>query len=264
MVGYEYDQGDEKDRRFQESEMLRDVLSGSSARHNYPRDLGKSHLTVWRGVDRCLIGVATDEGLGSVQDDEIGGIVGDMEAFPDRFLPRPDELLLRYLTAHEDLTNQEGDSERVQIIEHITGEMAIDLGLFRRLRDFVLREGHPLPAQPLPASYQLKGRGLCHWESLRLSRSSGLVYVEGFALTDRAKVATLHGWCIDGGGRVIDCTWSNRGIAYFGIPIHPEYARRKLELFEAMPSGSTAASLLNDRTDNWAILNGNVQDWKIC
>jgi len=141
--------------------------------------------------------------------------------------------------------------------------MGIAIDRFRLLREFVVREGRPFATQSYPPGCPRKEQGLCHWESLRMAVGGDLIYVEGFALTFRAKIAVLHGWCIDRQGRVIDCTWQERGIAYFGIPFRPEFARQKLELFETMREGPVTASLLNDPTDDFALLNGRTQGWKL-
>jgi hypothetical protein len=98
---------------------------------------------------------------------------------------------------------------------------------------------------------------------MMLSVRANLTYVEGFALIGPGKSALLHGWCADNQGKVIDCTWDDRGTAYFGVPIHPEYVRRKLTEFGRLPAGQVTGSLFNDSANNWPILSGSVSEWKL-
>ncbi|GHG14068.1 hypothetical protein ACFFSH_31310 [Streptomyces filamentosus] len=48
----------------------------------------------------------------------------------------------------------------------------------------------------------------------------GLAYIEGLALGGDSPLPTLHAWCADGDGQVIDPTWSELGgSAYLGIAL---------------------------------------------
>jgi hypothetical protein len=49
-----------------------------------------------------------------------------------------------------------------------------------------------------------------------LAQDNDLIYVEGFAV---GVFPTLHGWCVDDAGNVIDPTWPDgRGKEYYGVP----------------------------------------------
>lgn len=250
------------DRRSVEKTAMREWLGGDFARHRYPHGLGKDHLTVWRQADRCFVGMTNGHGeLSSLREEDAEPVCEDIRSDPTRFLPEPDALLHRYLAGNEDIANPEGDPERVKTFAHI----GIATDRFLRLREFVLREGRFYTPQTYPTQYREGDRGQCYRDSMQLSIESGLVYVEGFALSYVAKVAMLHGWCGDDLGRVVDCTWPNTGIAYYGVPFRPAYVRAKSESFRDNPSGLTTGSLLDDPTDGWAVLKGHtaVADWKL-
>lgn len=254
------------DRRFVEKMAIREWLGGDFAKHRYPPGLGKDHLTVWRQVDRCFVGMANGHGeLVSLRGEDAGLVCEDIRANPTRFLPEPNNLLHRYLAQNEDIANPEDDPERVKTFAHIADVIGIAADRLLQLREFVLREGRFYTPQTYPTQYRVGDRGLCFRESMQLSIESGLVYVEGFALSHVAKVAMPHGWCRDDFGRVVDCTWTDSGIAYYGVPFQPAYVRAKAESFRGNPPSLTTGSLLDDPTDGWAILNGHTAaaDWKL-
>ena len=231
----EYDPG--VDRRFVEKMAMREWLGGDFARHRYPPGLGKDHLTVWRQVDRCIVGMTNGHGeLLSLREEDAEPVCEEIRTDPLRFLPEPDALLHRYLAGNEDIANPEGDPERVKTFANIENVIGIAAERFLRLREFVLREGRFYTPQTYPTQYRVGDRGLCYRDSMRLSIESELVYVEGFALTYVAKVAMLHGWCSDDLGRVVDSTWPNTGIAYYGVSFRPAYVRAKSRVVSRQPA----------------------------
>lgn len=64
----------------------------------------------------------------------------------------------------------------------------------------------------------------CFMNAYKLADRKGLVYVEGLATHI---IPTEHAWCLDpASGRIIDPTWSDTGLDYFGVPIPMEVLHR--------------------------------------
>ena len=55
------------------------------------------------------------------------------------------------------------------------------------------------------------------------------MYAEGSAF-QRGCAHERMGWCVDGGGVVVEPTFPEPGTAYFGVVLRPEYMRRTFEL----------------------------------
>ena len=253
---------DEGDRLHSENLALRQILEGSFAKFPYPTEFGKGHLAVWRRAGRCVVATAHElGGLQSLRDEEIGVVIEDINRNRPRFLPHPDDLLHHYLNTNEDIDATEPLIK--ETLERI--ERGVGLERVRRIRQLVLRFGRSYVVQLLPSSFTQSELGLCHSDAIQLALQSGFTYVEGFALIGPGRIALLHGWCADDQGRVIDRTWKDRGIAYFGVPMQPDYVRRKFQEFEAQPPGTVTCSLFNDPTDTWAILDGRIaaSDWRL-
>ncbi|MEV8605574.1 hypothetical protein AB0465_37535 [Streptomyces griseoviridis] len=77
------------------------------------------------------------------------------------------------------------------------------------------------PAALPPRIGQLPARG-CFANAAAIERAHPrLVYTEGFAVDD-SPVPTIHAWCTDTEGRVVDPTWPDpQDGAYLGIALPP-------------------------------------------
>lgn len=104
----------------------------------------------------------------------------------------------------------------------------------RSLERVVLTHGRAWSAAPLPPAYA-HARGVvkeCFQNAAQLAFDEpALTYVEGFA---HRYVPTLHAWCVDSEGRVVDPTWRDellatwRDAAYVGIPFDTTFVRRRV------------------------------------
>jgi len=73
-----------------------------------------------------------------------------------------------------------------------------------------------------------KGRlGQCYANAMRLSWSDhGLIYSEGYAVSEHGIIPLLHGWCVDPVTlEVIDPTWDD-GLAYYGFAYQKTFAMK--------------------------------------
>lgn len=94
------------------------------------------------------------------------------------------------------------------------------------IEDFVLQHGREFPIlSPNAERYQRRPLKACFDNSFQMvSRSRGrLRYVEGYAMG--AFFPVHHAWAIDEQDRVIDRTWRETGIGYFGIIVPLDYVR---------------------------------------
>jgi len=122
------------------------------------------------------------------------------------------------------------------------------------VKDFVRRYGRFFTPQQLPKQFRRGGVKLCFANSYRMAIDHSLTYVEGFAVSQLiSDYATLHAWCVDARGNVLDRTWG-LGVAYFGIPFQTDYLQsvigeRKKTLGKQAPYG-----LLDDWQNNWPLI----------
>lgn len=93
--------------------------------------------------------------------------------------------------------------------------------VYKGVHDFLLREGRVWS----PEECVLR-RGLakhCFDNAYKLARRRGLQYVEGYAT---AIIPVHHAWVIDHEGRIIEKTWPEPGLAYFGVVLPLEFVLR--------------------------------------
>jgi hypothetical protein len=103
-------------------------------------------------------------------------------------------------------------------------EHLVQLAPYSKVTAFVLKYGTSFTGQLLPKKYRRGTLRLCFKNSALLSLRHGLTYVEGFASPSLQLAPTLHAWCIDSKGAVIDRTWAFTGHnSYFGVPISNAY-----------------------------------------
>lgn len=96
--------------------------------------------------------------------------------------------------------------------------------------DLVLKQGKFFTPETRPADVKLGAKKECFSNAARLAlERSNLTYVEGYAMiNDRLPLPIAHAWCVDKKGRVVDNTWENPGVAYFGVPFKTSYLAKKL------------------------------------
>ncbi len=82
---------------------------------------------------------------------------------------------------------------------------------------FALRTGKQYPLKFRKVDRAEAVPKQCFMNAFRLAAAHGseLLYVEGWACHAEVPIATEHAWCWDGES-IIDPTWDNRGIDYFG------------------------------------------------
>jgi hypothetical protein len=128
--------------------------------------------------------------------------------------------LRRYLESGEDL-----DALTQETLRKL--RITIDIQFEKQIRHFVLAEGSAFSTQPFPESFKDQSRGECFIQSILLSINAELRYVEGYALAPDGTLANRHAWCVDAAGGIVDCTWQNAGLAYFGFQFPSEYVDRR-------------------------------------
>ena len=96
--------------------------------------------------------------------------------------------------------------------------------------DLVLKQGKFFTPEKRPENIELGPKKECFANASKLAlERSDLTYVEGYAMVnDRLPLPIAHAWCVDKKGRVVDNTWENPGVAYFGVPFKTSYLAKKL------------------------------------
>lgn len=96
--------------------------------------------------------------------------------------------------------------------------------------DLVLKQGKFFTPEKKPDDIKLGPKKECFANAAKLAlERSNLTYVEGYAMVnDRLPLPIAHAWCVDKKGRVVDNTWENPGVAYFGVPFKTSYLAKKL------------------------------------
>ena len=115
--------------------------------------------------------------------------------------------------------------------------------LYAGKEDLLLRHGRFFTPQPRPGRYRQRRAKACFYNAFMLAQKTGLRYVEGVAIGNiRLNYPVHHAWCVDDDDCVVDATWANPGLAYFGVEFAIQRVAREPR------DKSTFGSLL----DNWA------------
>lgn len=86
--------------------------------------------------------------------------------------------------------------------------------------EMLLKRGREFTPAPLPANIKRRTIKLCFHNSERVAKKTGLLYVEGLAISsDMIGLPIHHAWNATEDGTVIDTTWVPVGISYFGIVV---------------------------------------------
>lgn len=122
------------------------------------------------------------------------------------------------------------------------------------VEDFVLRNGKAWPVSQRPVCLKIGPLGEC----FRTSASYALrwpdlyIYCEGFAC---GSLPVMHAWLLDDQGRVIETTWRDRGVDYFGIALRPEYLEERL-------CEQKSYGLIDQPTERWPMLRARPEAWR--
>lgn len=119
---------------------------------------------------------------------------------------------------------------------------------------YVLLHGQFWTPQPLPAGFHRGIPKTCFQQSQALAKQRKLQYVEGYALPGvGVGLAVLHGWCVDGDGRVVDITWEKPGLAYCGVVLD-------LKLVKAQLKGTGLTSALDNYKRDFPLLRKDTTE----
>lgn len=118
------------------------------------------------------------------------------------------------------------------------------------IEDFLLATGRFFIPRILPPTIKPMPLKQCFDNAYKLARRrKGLHYVEGYA---QGVIPTMHAWCIDADGHVIDPTWAHDGCAlgasYFGVELDLDVVT------QTRVTGYT--SVLDDWHNDFPVLRG--------
>lgn len=116
-------------------------------------------------------------------------------------LSEPQQELLRYLEMMKALR-----AEMVRSTDHLFTYLGME--------HFLLEHGRWYEPRPWSDEYREGAPRNCFANAMMFGDSEGLRYVEGVALS---VIPVHHGWNADADGNLIDSTWQNSGLAYFGV-----------------------------------------------
>lgn len=116
--------------------------------------------------------------------------------------------------------------------------------VYRSPYDFVLEHGRGYLITDWKETNQIAPHRLCFANSISLAARNNLKYIEGFTLSPKGEII-LHAWNATESGELIDSTWANTGLAYYGVEFSVERAD------DAIWNGD--ACVLNDENRNYPI-----------
>jgi hypothetical protein len=85
---------------------------------------------------------------------------------------------------------------------------------YNGMEDFLLEHGQWFEPRPWTGEYGEGTIKRCFANSIALGVTDRLRYIEGIALS---VIPVHHAWNADSDGNLIDSTWKNEGLAYFGV-----------------------------------------------
>lgn len=119
--------------------------------------------------------------------------------------------------------------------------------------DFLLQHGRWYAPRDFPKKFRRQAKccameKMCFRNSVIFCGMHRWRYVEGFAtpsIEGVAFVSVHHAWNVDENNNLLDCTWLNTGVAYFGVEFPIAQARR---------AAQQGTSLLDDWKRRWPLL----------
>ena len=93
--------------------------------------------------------------------------------------------------------------------------------------EFVLLEGYAMEhRRPVP-EIERGTMGQCFRNSMMyVLDHRDLTYCEGWAMSARLPIPLQHAWILDGEDKVIDPTWDDEEVAYYGVPFDFEFVAK--------------------------------------
>lgn len=158
---------------------------------------------------------------------------------------------MRFYETHS-MTTFEGTRGFLEATVAAIGQTHHQIEGYSCLQDFVLRHGQAMGDST--KSRVKRGRmGYCYANASRLAmRNPEYIYCEGYAAV---VFPVMHGWCVNRDGQVVDPTWGEDGVDYFGIPIKRKYLMRALAI-----QGSYG--LIDQWTLRWPMLREKPEEWR--
>lgn len=130
--------------------------------------------------------------------------------------------------------------------------------LYANFEDFVLLNGRYFNVTPYPAKYKKHTAYLkaCFLNAYKLAEKyPDLKYVEGYAKAETV-CPGLHAWVVDRNGNVIDPTWQNTGVEYYGVTFSMDYVRRIL-------NQKKEYGVIDNWKNRWVLLEGTEIGWEV-
>lgn len=120
------------------------------------------------------------------------------------------------------------------------------------MEEYILREGRPMEVGVWP-KWMKRGRlKECYRNAFNLMLHFGYTYCEGYAVS---MIPTMHAWCLDKDGKVIDPTWRDKGKwgrqgkEYYGITFD---CAQVVEI----TTRRRCYGLIDDWQNGWPLLKG--------
>ena len=161
------------------------------------------------------------------------------------------------------------DSEvaiQYQVMEYITLVMKMENTQTSEthfgLHEFLRKHGEFMaidPIQPELCSYKSKQ---CYYFSQLEAAEKNYIYCEGLAVCDKVAFPVFHAWCLNQKRMVIDPTWSNRGVCYFGIKFNTPFIQATMHSRKKTPFEHHHSLLESNFIEDSLLLKNNPPTWK--
>lgn len=144
--------------------------------------------------------------------------------------------------------------EKTCSIVNQCGRTGIGDAKYMCFEDFVLRAGRPWPLGRRPSYFRMGQIRQCYMNAARraLKWPDRYIYCEGYA---RGIIPVLHAWLVCPEGRVLDPTWPDYGLEYFGVAIKHSYLLARLEEQETF-------GLIDQPEHKWPLLRDDPKQWR--
>ncbi len=118
------------------------------------------------------------------------------------------------------------------------------------LMDFVLQHGREWKPG---IECWAKGKMACYIHAGKAAlRNRDYTYVEGYAISI---IPVEHAWLVDKDGIVIETTWPEMGLDYYGIPFRTDWIRQQIKK-------NGHYSMINQWEHDWPTIKTPKEKWK--